>query len=290
VPGTPGNVVSVPTSGTRIVTTWSDNSSVETGYQVERRVYTGAAWGSWEAMGSVAANITTFANPGLVPGVMYQYRVRACGLVGCSPMVSASPVTAPTPPAAPAAAAAEAVTATRIRVTWTDGITTETAFSLSRRVSVGGVWGVWEEITQPAANTVEYLDTGLTIGQGYQYRVRACNPGGCSGWTTATPVTIPLIPTAPSGLTAMAFEDSSVELAWTDGSTNETGFEIWMRTYAGGTWSAWAQEGAPAPANAVAYGVGIMDTGGTYQFRIRACNTTGCSAFTSSVTVRTPAS
>jgi predicted phage tail protein len=198
-------------------------------------------------------------------------------------------VTTFTPPAAPSGVTGEVASVARIRVTWTDGSSDETAFTLSRRVSVGGVWGAWEDIAQPAANTVEYLNNGLTADLTYQYRVRACNPGGCSSWAAGTPVTIPLIPSAPSDLAAVAASPTQVDLSWVDGSTTEAGFEIWTRAYNGATWSEWSPA-ATAAANAVAHSITGLGAGGTYQFRIRACNASGCSIFVNATTVRTPAS
>ena len=58
----------------RIDLTWSDNSTNETGFIVERRR---VFWGHWAEIGRTSANTTTFLETGLFPGIDYIYRVRA---------------------------------------------------------------------------------------------------------------------------------------------------------------------------------------------------------------------
>lgn len=53
---------------------WTDNSSLETNYNIERRAGLG---GSWQVLSSLGANQTTFQDTGLTAGTIYFYRVRA---------------------------------------------------------------------------------------------------------------------------------------------------------------------------------------------------------------------
>jgi hypothetical protein len=75
IPNAPSDLSVVPFSKTRIDLAWSDNSPDETGFKIERSL-TGAA-GSWNEIGVVGANTTSYADEGLQAGTTYFYRVRA---------------------------------------------------------------------------------------------------------------------------------------------------------------------------------------------------------------------
>ena len=63
-----------PTTFSRVDLAWRDNSTVETGFIVERRR---VGWGHWAELERTGANTTAFSNTGLYPGITYIYRVRA---------------------------------------------------------------------------------------------------------------------------------------------------------------------------------------------------------------------
>ena len=70
----PTGLTATAVSTTRIDLTWRDNSADETGSRVQRRLE-GAA--DWVPIGTTPANVTTFSDGGLVPGLLYHYRVQA---------------------------------------------------------------------------------------------------------------------------------------------------------------------------------------------------------------------
>ena len=82
-------------------------------------------------------------------------------------------------------------------------------------------------------------------------------------------------PAAPSGLAAVALSPTSVELTWTDNSTDETSFRIEARQGAG-TFGLIGTTGANVTSFVV---IGLLpDT--TYTFRVQARNAAGGSGFT----------
>jgi hypothetical protein len=91
------------------------------------------------------------------------------------------------------------------------------------------------------------------------------------------------VPAAPSGLTATAISRTRIDLAWTDSSDNETGFEV-QRSRDGATWSLIA---APA-ANSVAYSDRTATPNKLFYYRVRAVNGSGASAWSNVASARTP--
>ena len=88
-------------------------------------------------------------------------------------------------------------------------------------------------------------DTGLTASTTYYYRVCAIITSKIKGklvdtysdysnTASATTQSAVTIPNAPSSLTATAASSSQINLAWTDNSTNETGFKVERATSASG--------------------------------------------------------
>ncbi len=80
-PSAPTNLTAAPQSTTEIGLTWTDASSNETGFQIERR--DGLA-GTYQEVGTVGANVTSFAAGGLTSGTFYVFRVRAQNAAGSS--------------------------------------------------------------------------------------------------------------------------------------------------------------------------------------------------------------
>jgi|GEM_PF-1350063 len=101
---------------------------------------------------------------------------------------------------------------------------------------------------------------------------------------TSNVVIVPPTPTAPSGLAATAVSSSQINLAWTDNSTNETGFKIERKTGAGGSYS---QIATPA-ANTTSYSDSTGLSAATlYYYRILATNLGSDSAFSTEASAAT---
>jgi serine protease AprX len=93
-----------------------------------------------------------------------------------------------TAPSAPTSLTAVALSATSIRLAWTDTSSNEAAFEIERcsgrRCTSFGL------VTTVGANTVTFSDNGLVKATSYTYRVRATNLIGKSAWSnTATATT-----------------------------------------------------------------------------------------------------
>lgn len=101
-PAAPGGLTATAASSTQINLAWTDNSTNETAFKVERAT---SATGPWtEISSTVAANTTTYSASGLSASTTYHFRVRASNGTGdsdYSATASATTSAAPPPPAPP---------------------------------------------------------------------------------------------------------------------------------------------------------------------------------------------
>jgi hypothetical protein len=190
-----------------------------------------------------------------------------------------------TPPLAPAGLGATAVSSARIDLAWTDSSTDETGFKIERSSNGGSTW---TQIATVGAGVTNYAATGLTASTAYQFRVRAYNAVGDSAYSntaSATTQAAPTPPLAPAGLGATAASSVRIDLAWTDNSSDETGFKVERSTNGGATWTQVATLGA----GVTSYAATGLSASTTYQFRVRAYNAGGDSAYSNTASATTQA-
>lgn len=80
-PAAPSNLTAHPATASRVELAWSDNSSDEVNFELERSP-NGTT--GWTLINSPAANVTTYSNTGLDPNVTYYWRIRAVNADGNS--------------------------------------------------------------------------------------------------------------------------------------------------------------------------------------------------------------
>ena len=178
-PMAPDQLMAVAIAPTQINLAWSDNSTDETGFEIECSV--GGA--SFTLLRTVTANVTGASITGLSPVTSYAFRVRAINTVngasGYSGEASATSLALPPPPAAPSGLSANTVSGTQINLSWTDNSANETSFKVER--STDGV--TFSQIGAVGANVTSYVNTGLSAATPYNYRVRASNESGDSAYS-----------------------------------------------------------------------------------------------------------
>ena len=81
-PNAPTNLVGTAVSTNQINLSWTDNSSNEDGFLIER--CTGNSCTNFAQIAQVGLNVTTFPNTGLSKNTWYRYRVRAFNVAGNS--------------------------------------------------------------------------------------------------------------------------------------------------------------------------------------------------------------
>src|SRR6185503_16699622 len=73
-PSAPSSLAATVVSSSQIKLTWHDNSSVETGFKVERSLSSGSGFSQISTPG---ANATSYTAGSLASGTKYYFRVRA---------------------------------------------------------------------------------------------------------------------------------------------------------------------------------------------------------------------
>ncbi len=285
IPAVPTNLVATAVSSSQINLTWTDASSNEDGFKIERR---NPGTTVYVEIASVGPNVTSFANSGLAASTKYGYRIRSHNSAGNSAysnLVSATTLAGTTPPSAPSNLVATAISSSQINLTWTDNASNEDGFKIERKT---GAAGTYAEIGAVGANVTSFANTGLAASTQYFYRVLAHNAGGNSVYSNeanATTQSPPTPPNAPTSLSATAVSASQINLAWTDNASNEDGFKIERKTGAGGTYAEVGSVGA----NVTSFSNTGLAASTQYFYRVFAHNAGGNSTYSNEANATTSA-
>jgi carboxypeptidase T len=190
-----------------------------------------------------------------------------------------------TSPAAPGQLAATGVSSSQVNLNWTDQSDNEAGFRIDRCTGAG--CGDFAQIATTGSNVTAYTNSGLAAATSYTYRVRAYNSAGDSDYTaTSTAVTAaaPALPAAPAGLLVTSVSRTQVNLRWTDGSDNETGFAI--ERCQGSRCTSFSQIDQ-VEQNVVSFSNTGLRAKTTYRYRVRAYNATGKSGYSNIVSATT---
>ncbi len=186
-PAAPSNLTATAASNSQINLAWTDKSTNESGFYVERKTGSGGTYAQIAALG---ANVQSYSNTGLTTGTTYYYRVRAYNGSGNSSYSNEANATtlSGTPPTAPSSLTATAAAWNQINLAWRDNSSNETGFYIERKT---GASGTYAQIGSVGAGVKTYSNTGLTAGTIYYYRVRAYNGGGNSAYSNEANATTP---------------------------------------------------------------------------------------------------
>jgi hypothetical protein len=300
------------TAPTRVDLTWTDNSIKEVGFTVQRA--SDANFGTGLRTFNVAANAVTFTDTTVADNSQYWYRVYAIGeIVGDVENYPTSPNDFPTMsadsvsniatvnvgtptgdvPADPTLLVTTVQAGPRVRLVWRDNATNETGFAIERCTGAGCTAvppaGFAQIATAPArtgtGNVPAFLDTTVTPGNTYYYRVFAVNAVGRSANpTNQTAAIIPAVPAAPTNFRVAAGAKNAsgtypLTLTWSAVS-NPTNFTIQRARNATFT----TGRTSYTPAGAARSLIQNVNPNTTWYYRIRANNNiSGSSAWTNAL-------
>ncbi|MFN8474317.1 MAG: fibronectin type III domain-containing protein [Anaerolineae bacterium] len=258
-PSAPANLQAAALSTTQIKLTWTDTSTNETGF----KVFEGST-----LVATLSAGTTTYTVSGLAANTNHCYVVYAYNGNGTSaPSNQACATTqsgsASKLPSAPSNLQASAMSASQIKLTWTDTSTNETGFKIfegTRQVATVGL------------GVTTYTVSGLAANSNHCYQVASYNSYGTSAYSNTACATTSSssgsVPASPTSVGATAISTSRIRITWTDASTNETGFKVYEGTTLLGT----------VGAGVTTYTAGGMTAATYHCYQVVAYNSAGDSA------------
>jgi len=291
-PIAPSGVDAVPGSSSAIDVTWTDASTNEEGFRLERSSDGGA---TWVTAATAGPGWQAIRDGGLRSEQQACYRVVAFNRLGDSPP---SNTDCATPPAAPSNLVATTVEGLAIDLTWTDNSGVEDGYEVQRVFTdCGYEWGEWvcysyyEPIATLGPNATSYRHSGLNPGEYYTYVVMALKDGGRSDPSNEAAAWSDLPPAAPSNLSATGVSSGQIDLAWTDNSSDEEWFGIARcqgdALACDDASFVWLPGGTGA--NATTFSDTGLQPGTTYTYRVVACRGGQCSDPSNEATASTPA-
>lgn len=188
-PAAPTNFTAVYTEGEGVSLSWSDQTSDETGFRIERRP-TGY---SFSVLAIMPSNTTSATDTLLVSNTTYTYRVRALRADGPSAWSNeasiTTPPTLPVPPLprGPSNLVAADLGDGTIGLSWKDNSADEVHFGIERAIGAGS----FRALGTVPSDVTRSVDAAVRPGWPYAYRVRALALQGPSPYSNVATVTIP---------------------------------------------------------------------------------------------------
>ncbi|HEX4796944.1 MAG TPA: fibronectin type III domain-containing protein [Humisphaera sp.] len=199
----PTNLAATVISNSQINLLWTDNSTIETGFVIERSADGGANFAS---LGQVNANVTAYSDTTAGDGQSYVYRVKAIDLTSSSHWISSNTVT--TTLNAPTNLQATKDTDGSVHLSWQDSSVGVGGFRVE--ISRDGVGFASTGLTD--ASTMQFDDASAGVDNTWYYRVVPFNADGDGPATS--PLLVHTAPAAPSGLQIFGEGSSMFELIW----------------------------------------------------------------------------
>ncbi len=270
----PTDLGAVAASSEQINLNWTDNSSSETAFSIERKTT-----GDFDEIATVATDVTAYTDTGLIMETTYTYRVRALLTTGYTDYSNEAFDTTPgpQPPIAPTLEITE-VGGGQIALVWVDNSGGQAqGYLLTRKINDGD----YATHAAFASSITDYVDAPLEPENTYCYRIKAYNNIGASDPSNEGCGTTPAayLPADPADLNATQTRPNQIQLNWTDSSDNETGFIV-ERQVDGGAFNTLAYTGA----NIARYTDRNLPEG-TYTYRLLAYNNLGQSGYSNEDTV-----
>ncbi|HEX5055690.1 MAG TPA: fibronectin type III domain-containing protein [Gammaproteobacteria bacterium] len=287
-PGIPGAITmsNISNAGRNFTVGWVAAPGNVNSYELMQSTNGGQ---SWAAVPNQDGVLLSEAVAGAIPGVNYQYKLRACNNLACGVYTDAFTYWVPEIPGGLTAAPdAEAST---FRVSW-NAIAAAHHYVLEQSTN-GTTWESAGETPSPAL-----IINALTNGATYYYRVSSCNElNECSGSGGSLEAYLPYAaPKTPGVLSHNASENNpaagAFTMHWTAPATINSDIAPISRylleysSNGGSTWQAAPTGGAvpgrinvnnPAPNSAASATLSGLPAGGAYSLRVRACNADACS-------------
>ncbi len=167
-------------------------------------------------------------------------------------------------PKTPTGVKAASASYNSVKISWT-AVSGATGYAVYRATSKTGTYNYLKSTT-----STSLTDTSRTTGTTYYYKVRAYKTVGemkyLSGYSAI--VSAKAVPAVPASFTTAKASTTSVKTTW-KAVTGATGYEVWMATSSGGTYS------KLITTTKTTYTKTKLTKNKTYYFKVRAYKTVG---------------
>ena len=254
----PDNLTATAQGANEIALSWQDNSSLETGFVIERS----ADGVTFTELATLPTNAVAYTDMSATAGSDYQYRVYA--LVGdvytdATNIATAGTLTAPT------TLSVASTTGSTVQISWNYSGSNASHYVIERKTGNTGNFVRLDSIAVDNGKT--YTDATVEEVQQYTYRIKTTDATRSSGFSAEIQATTGL--NAPTAVTATV-QDSTVLLSWNDASQRETHYTIY-RSLADGS-------ALVAVNTVVANTISLEDTtipeNGDYRYSVRTIGAT----------------
>lgn len=251
-PAAPSLLTATSSTASTVSLQWVDNTVGEDRFQLQRRK---AGETTWTTV-AVAPNQTSSTLTGLEEFTQYFFRIRT--KVGSEASPFSNTVGRRTLPNAPTGLALTVVNDAQIRLDWTDASAAETTVVAARKVGAGSF------VNQPAlgANTITFTDSGLPASTVVSYKLR--NLAGTVPSAFTETLWIKTAPAIPTNLNATRTGATSIQVTWTDASSDEGSFQL-QRKVGAGAFAIYRNLGA----GVTSFNDTGLTTGTLYTYRLR---------------------
>lgn len=239
-----------------------------TGYKIERESPVGG--GFTVIVANTGSTARTYANTGLAPNVVYNYRISAINSDGTGPasanQASASTYPAPTIvslPDVPQNPSAAAVSGTSTILSWVAPSQGDapTGYKIERNGAT--------IVANTGSTARTYTDSGLVPGVTYDYRIYAIDSAGVGNPTPHFFATMPTVPLSPAGAKAVA-GDGQATVSWLAAYAASGGISNYVVTSS-------ASSSLTVSSNTLTAVVSGLTNGVSYIFSVSAVNLAGAS-------------
>jgi len=284
LPNVPTGLTATAVSNTQINLTWTDNSSNEVGFKIERK---NGPTGTYTEIMTVGAGVQSFNSTGLTGLTQYFFRIRAYNNDGNSAYTDEKDATTLIdPPGVPSGLSAAAISSSQINLSWQDNAINEDGFHIERKTGAAGTYAIIASIGPSATLNVSFIDVSVAGSTQYFYRIRSFNVSWVSPPSNEANATTPAAAIAtPTGLTASAVSSSSINLTWVDNATNEDGYKVERSLISGSGFTEIADLGPGSNS----YPNNGLNASTQYFFRVRAYNASSNSSYSNEANATTQA-
>jgi hypothetical protein len=264
-PSAPSGLASNAVSYKKIILKWTDKSSNEDGFIIERKKRGCNSLEQWNEIANGSKNINTYNDLDIEPESQYSYRVKAYNGIGDSEYSNCNTTKTSSygSPGAPVNFDVTYSSSSKVKLSWNEGSSKVTKFEIYRKVGSGS-WSLYAITAPDVLNYMDKTAPGNQTTTSYCYYVQACNDAGCSPPTYAA-----CLPFNPTSLSATPGSNGKISLLWTDMSDNERGFEIYRKAGNCSSSSSWELI-KTAGINRTSITDSNIESGKTYSYKIRA--------------------